>query len=176
MCSTPRLLLLTFYISTVHISQLMIQHWYTVIKVHIQIFLVFYLKSFFCPRIWSRVPCEFPSLCLLWLFKLCQFLKLSFWQPWKFWGVFSSVQLLSHVQLFVTPWTTAHQASLSITNSRSLLTVMSIELGMPSNRLILCRPLLLPPSIFPTIRVFLHQMAKGLKLQHHFFQLYANLK
>ena len=69
-------------------------------------------------------------------------------------GVFSSVQLLSHVQLFVTPWTTAHQASLSITNSRSLLTVMSIELGMPSNRLILCRPLLLPPSIFPSIRVF----------------------
>ena len=61
----------------------------------------------------------------------------------------SSVQLLSHVQLFATPWTAAHQASLSITNSRSLLKLMSIELVMPSNHLILCRPLLLPPSILP---------------------------
>ena len=54
----------------------------------------------------------------------------------------------------VTPWTAARQASLSITNSWSLLTLMSIELVMPSNHLILCRPLLLPPSIFPSIRVF----------------------
>ena len=68
--------------------------------------------------------------------------------------MFSSVQSLSHVQLFVTPWTAAHQASLSITNSRSLLKLMSIELVMPSNHLILCRPLLLLPSIFPSIRVF----------------------
>ena len=67
---------------------------------------------------------------------------------------FSSVQSLSHVQLFATPWTAAHQASLSITNSRSLLKLMSIELVMPSNHLILCRPLLLLPSIFPSIRVF----------------------
>ena len=67
---------------------------------------------------------------------------------------FSSVQLLSHVQLFVIPWIAAHQASLSITNSRSLLKLMSTELVMPSNHLILCRPLLLPPSIFPSIRVF----------------------
>ena len=66
---------------------------------------------------------------------------------------FSSVQLLSHAQLFATPWTTAHQASLS-TNSQSLFRLMSIEMVMPSNRLILCRPLLLPPSIFPSIRVF----------------------
>ena len=66
----------------------------------------------------------------------------------------SSVQSLSHVQLFVTPWTAAHQASLSITNSQSLLKLMSIESVMPSNHLILCRPLLLPPSIFPSIRVF----------------------
>ena len=64
------------------------------------------------------------------------------------------VQSLSHVQLFVTPWTAACQASLSITNSRSLLKLMSIESVMPSNQLILCRPLLLPPSIFPSIRVF----------------------
>ena len=67
--------------------------------------------------------------------------------------LFSSVQLLSHVRLFETPWTTARQASLSITNSRSLLKLMSIESVMPSNHLILCCPLL-PPSIFPSIRVF----------------------
>ena len=67
---------------------------------------------------------------------------------------FSSVQLLSHVRLFVTPWTAACQASLSITNSQSLLKLMSIESVMPSNHLILCRPLLLPPSIFPSIGVF----------------------
>ena len=67
---------------------------------------------------------------------------------------FSSVQLLSCVRLFATPWTAALQASLSITNSRSLLTLMSIEPVMPSNHLILCPPLLLPLSIFPSIRVF----------------------
>ena len=66
----------------------------------------------------------------------------------------SSAQLLSHVQLFATPWTAARQASLSITNSRSLLELMSIESVMPSNHLILCHPLLLPLSNFPSIRVF----------------------
>ena len=66
----------------------------------------------------------------------------------------SSVQLLSSVRLFGTPWTEARQASLSITNSQSLLKLMSIELVMPSNRGILYRPLLLLPSIFPSIRVF----------------------
>ena len=65
----------------------------------------------------------------------------------------SSVQSLSCVQLFATPWTAAHQASKSI-NSQSLLKLMSIESVMPSNQLILCRPLLLPSSIFPSIRVF----------------------
>ena len=65
-----------------------------------------------------------------------------------------SVQLLSHVRLFATPWTAACQASLSITNSQSLLKLMSIESVMPSNHLILWYPLLLPPSIFPSIRVF----------------------
>ena len=65
----------------------------------------------------------------------------------------SSVQSLSRVQLFVTPWTVAHQASLSITNSRSLLKLMAIELVMPSNHLILCPLLLLLPSILPSIRV-----------------------
>ena len=67
---------------------------------------------------------------------------------------FSSVQLLSHVQLFVTPWTAAQQVSLSITISQSILKLMSTESVMPSNHLILCRPLLLPSSIFPSIRVF----------------------
>ena len=69
----------------------------------------------------------------------------------------SSVQCLSHVQTFVTPWTAAGQASLSITNSQSLLRLMSIESGMPSNHVILCHPLLLLPSIFPSIRVFSHE-------------------
>ena len=66
---------------------------------------------------------------------------------------FSSVQSLSYVRLFATPWTAAHQASQSITNSQSLLKLMSIESVMPSNYLILCHLLLLPPSIFPSIRV-----------------------
>ena len=69
----------------------------------------------------------------------------------------SSVHSLSHVQLFVTPQTAAHQASLSITNSQSLLIFMSIELVMPSSHLILCHPLLLMPSIFPSIRVFSYE-------------------
>ena len=67
---------------------------------------------------------------------------------------FRSVQSLSRVRLFVTPWTAALQASLSITSSRSLLKLMPIELVMPSNHLILCHPLLLPPSVIPNIRVF----------------------
>ena len=67
---------------------------------------------------------------------------------------FSSVQSLSRVRLFVTPWTAARQASLSIINSQSLLKLMSIELVMPSNHPILCRPLLLLPTIFPNINVF----------------------
>ena len=75
------------------------------------------------------------------------------------WAQFSSVQSLSRVQLFATPWTAAGQASLYITNSRSLLKLMSIESVMPSNHLILCHPLLLSPSIFPSIRVFSSESA-----------------
>ena len=74
--------------------------------------------------------------------------------PFYYWWPISSVQSLSHVQLFATPWTAAHQASVSITNSWSLLKLMSIESVMSSNHLILCCPLLLLPSIFPNIRVF----------------------
>ena len=74
----------------------------------------------------------------------------------KIWGFqkFSSVQPLSHVQLFVTPWTAALQSSLSITNSWSLLKLRYIESVMPSNHLVLCHPLLLLPSIFASIRIF----------------------
>ena len=72
---------------------------------------------------------------------------------------FSSVQLLSHVWLFATPWTTACQASLSITNSWSPPKHMSIESVMPSNHLIICHPLLILPSIFPSIRVFSNESA-----------------
>ena len=71
----------------------------------------------------------------------------------------NSVQLLICVQLFATPWTAAHQASLSITNSRSLLKLMSIESVMPSNHLILCSSLFLLPSILPSIRVFSSELA-----------------
>ena len=77
----------------------------------------------------------------------------------------SSVQLLSHVWLFATPWTTARQASLPITNSQSPPKPMSIESGMSSNHLILCRPLLLLPSIFPSIRVFSSESALHIRWQ-----------
>ena len=79
---------------------------------------------------------------------------------YKLHSVFHSVQSLSCVKLFATQWTTARQASLSITNSRSLLRLMSTESVIPSNNLIiLCHPLLLPPSIFPSIRVFSSESA-----------------
>ena len=88
-----------------------------------------------------------------------------------------SVQLLSHVQLFATPWTAAYQASLSFINSRSLLKLMSIYSVMPSNHFILCCPYLLLPSIFSSIRVFSNEsvltiVAKvlELQLQHQSFQ------
>ena len=75
----------------------------------------------------------------------------------------SSVQSLSHIQLFATPWTSARQASLSITNSWSLLKLISIESVMPSSHLILCCPHLLLPSIFPSIRVFSNESALRIK-------------
>ena len=72
--------------------------------------------------------------------------------------IFLLVQSLSRVQLFAAPWTVAHQASLSIANSGSLLKLMSIESVMPSNHLILCHPLLLSPSIFPSNRIFSNEV------------------
>ena len=85
-------------------------------------------------------------------FQVCPFV-------WVFSVQFSSVQSLSRVRLFATPWTAARQASLSITNSRSPPKPMSIELVIPSNRFIVCCPLLLLPSIFPSIRVFSNESA-----------------
>ena len=84
---------------------------------------------------------------------------------WKWYS--QSVQLLSHVLLFVAPWTAACQASLSITNSWSLPKLMSIELVMPSNHLILCRPLLLLLSVFPNIRVFSNESALHIRWPKH---------
>ena len=84
-------------------------------------------------------------------------------QIWKSQVVFVVVQLLSCVQFFVTPWTAAHQASLSFTISQSLLNFMFIESVMPSNHFILCCPLLLLPSIFPSNRVFSNELILGSK-------------
>ena len=98
----------------------------------------------------SRVMCSHVvEIGLGWGGKLCYQ-----WEGQEENHQFSSVQSLSHVQLLATPWTAARQASLSITNFQSLLKLMSTESVMPSNHLILCCPLLLPPSIFPSIRVF----------------------
>ena len=93
---------------------------------------------------------------ILWLFKSLQY---YFYPALIHFFWFSLVQSLSHVQFFATPWTAALQASLSTTNSRSPPKPMSIESVMPSNQLILCRPLLLSPSIFPSIRVFSNESA-----------------
>ena len=89
---------------------------------------------------------------------------------------FSSVQSLSHVLLFETPWTAVHQASLSITNSWSLPKLMSIESVMPSKHLILCRPLLLLPSIFPSIWVFSNESALHISWPKYWsFSFYISL-
>ena len=97
--------------------------------------------------------------------------------------MFSSVQLLSHVRLFETPWTAARQGSLFFTNSWSLGKLMSIELVIQSNHLILCHPLLLLPSIFPNNRVFSNESVLHIswpkvlevQFQHWFFQKYSGL-
>ena len=109
----------------------------------------------------KAVLSHLPILCLFGDFEvfisLLNSIKIQFSNSLKkftYLFMFSSVQLLSCVQLFATPWTAARQASLSITNSQSMLKFMSIESVMPSNRLILCCPLFLLPSILPSVRVF----------------------
>ena len=94
----------------------------------------------------DKKTCPFPVINIVYLSPSC-------------FRQFSSVQSLSHVWLFATPWTAAGQASLPTTNSRSSLKLMFIELVMPSNHLILHHPLLLPSSIFPSIRVFYNESA-----------------
>ena len=112
----------------------------------------------------SRVACaSFKSqiLCFLAIYDY-RLVKLS-----------SSVQLLSHIWLFVTPWTAACQASLSITNSRSLLTLTSIRSVMPFNHLILCCPLPLMPSIFPSIRVFSNESALWIRWPNYWSFIFS---
>ena len=98
--------------------------------------------------------------------KVCYINRISPFQEYYV-TLFSSVQSLSHVRLSATPWTAAHQASLSITNSRNLLKLMSTESVLPSNHLILCCPLLLPPSIFPSIRVFSKESVLRIRWPKH---------
>ena len=98
-------------------------------------------------RAWGNGNIQFYTLLRIWLSKLQVFVKTQVLS-------FSSVQSLSRVRLFVTPWIAAHQASMSITNSQSSLRLMSIESVMPSIHLILCHPLLILPPIPPSIRVF----------------------
>ena len=112
---------------------------YNIVTCCMYIFQIYYHKKLVNTSITLR-SCNFVSVCVIRTF-IIYYLQ------------FSSVQSLSRVWLFVTPWT-AYQASLLITNSQSLLKLMSIESVMPSNYLILCHPLLLQPSIFPSIRVF----------------------
>ena len=100
---------------------------------------------------WSGVPLPSPIVQLLWK-------QYEYSSKFKHRITISSFQLLSCVRLLATPWTVARQGSLSFTNSWSLLRLISIELVMPSNRLILCHPLLLLPSIFPSIRVFSNKL------------------
>ena len=102
------------------------------------------------PSVWVEISCRF-DVWSTWNFS--QWHSKLYKLPNNF-QLVSSVQSLSRVQLFVTPWTAARQASFSITNSQNLFKLMSIESVMPSNYLILCHPLLLLPSIFPSIKVF----------------------
>ena len=102
-----------------------------------------------------------PSSNSSFLIIICSVLKCIFHRESMY--VISSVQSLSHVRLFVTPWTAACQASLFITNSQSWLKLMFTESMMPSNHLILCHPLLLMPSIFPSIRVFSNESALSIR-------------
>ena len=111
-------------------------------------------------ELWSTLMI-FPNLITstkMYLLNKVSFPQIRYWREG-----FQSVQLLSCVQLFEIQWIAAPQASLSITHSCSLLKLMSIELVMPSNHLILCHPLLLPPLIFPSIRVFSNESVLHIK-------------
>ena len=107
-------------------------------------------------HILNDFPPYIPNMIYILLPEPVSTAQTAFWAPRE---SLSSVQSLRFVWLFAIPWTAACQASLSTTNSWSLLKLMSMQLVMPSNHLILCHPLLLPPSIFPSIRVFLNESA-----------------
>ena len=109
-----------------------------------------HLSAFSCLH-----SCALSSMSYNWSHTECRLLRLAV------------VQLLGHVQLLETPETAAHQASLCFTISPSLLKLMSIESVMPSNHLILCHPLLLPPSIFPSIRVFSNELVLHIRLPEY---------
>ena len=136
---------------------------------HMVMFQCYSLKSFHphllphSPKVCSLCVCLF--CCLAYRIVITVFLNYTYkhyilYWCFSFWWTslyISLVQSLSHVQVFVTPWTIAHQASLSVTNSQTLLKLMSIKLVMPSNHLILWCPLLLLLSIFPSIGVFFNE-------------------
>ena len=130
-----------FWTSPCHFSRVVSFHFFIDVTLICNImkvsFVQHYISTSVYPTVCSPPKTQFPSITIH----------------------FSSVQSLSRVQLFATPWTAARQASLSITNSQSLPKLMSVESVMPSNHLILCRPLLLLPSIFPNIRVFSNESA-----------------
>ena len=134
------------------------------------------LKSDFW--LWPRIYCPTTKCLRKWGISEINLEDLRFWvweplgSSWRVYEhahsanpSFGSVQSLNRVWLFVTSWTAAHQASLSITNSWSLLKLMSIKSLMPSNYLILCHPLLLLPSIFLSIRVFSNESALCIRYQ-----------
>ena len=114
----------------------------------------------FWPRDWTCISCIEDRFLTCWVMGDAQYynyliyLRRYYEYMCYYRGSVNSVQLFSNIWLFATPWTAARQASLSITNTQSVLKLMSIKLVMPSNHLILCCPLLLLPSIFPSIRVF----------------------
>jgi len=132
---------------------------------------------------WVKTVLRWRQLtrCLSFPIKTCVLKAFSLTRKQYYWIAmitsvqFSSVQSLSHVQFFETPWTTERQASLSITQSWSLPKSMSIELVMPSNHLILCRPLLLLPSIFPSIRVFSNESALCIRWPKYWSSTYEVL-
>ena len=116
--------------------------------------------------LFSILSLHYFYICIVWIPQLWWKWHRWWGHEWKldlfsnhYWRTFSSVQLLCCIQLFVTPWTSALQASLFITNSQSLLKLMPTESVMSSNNLIICHPLLLLPSIFPSIRVFSNESA-----------------
>ena len=116
---------------------------------HKTIFACMHAKSLqSCPTLWDPMDCSLPGSSFHGIFQA----RILGWVAMPS-SSLSIIQLLGHVRLFVTSWTAAHQASLFFTNSQSLLKLMSIKSVMLSNHLILCQPILLSPSIFPSIRV-----------------------